>query len=211
MILAQIIIDEAATLLLDKAHRTWSLADLLLYYNEALRATAFVKPDMYTVDNFLTPAPGVQQNLPSDGIALLDITENAGGRVVTQVDEGLLEEANRFFPRATPQAEVEHFTADPRAPRRYRVFPPNDGTGSVRVLYGAVPPQANYDTEELPVPDSFQTVLLDFMLSRAYAKNSKRQDLAKASYYRQNWAAALGLKAQAQVAVAPHVSQSPGV
>src|SRR5882672_5126228 len=171
-ILVQVIIDEAATLLLDKAHRTWSLDDLLGYVNEALRATAFVKPDMYTVEAPFTPVAGVLQSLPSDGVALMGITQNLTGRKrnVTQVDESLLEEANRFWPAATPQAEVEHFTADPRNPRRFRVFPPADGTGSIQVLYGAVPPQINYEVEDLPVPDSFQTVLLEFVLSRAYAK-----------------------------------------
>jgi hypothetical protein len=211
---AATIIDEAATLLLDALNnRTWPLPELLGYFNEALRATAFVKPDMYTVQTSFTPVAGVLQSLPSDGTALLDITRNLTGRnrVVTQVDEGLLEEANRFWPAATQQAEVEHFTADPRNPRRFRVFPPANGAGSIEILYGAVPPQANYDDEDLPVPDSFQTILLDFILARAYSKNSKRQDLAKASYYRQNWAAALGLKSQAQVAVAPHVAQSPGI
>lgn len=212
-ILVQTITDEASTLLLDTARRTWSADDLLGYLNEALRATAFVKPDMYTVQDAFTPAAGVLQSLPSDGVALLDITQNLTGRQrnITQVDESLLEEANRFWPAATQQAEVEHFTADPRNPRRFRVFPPADGTGSVQILYGAVPPALTYEAEDLPVPDSFQTILLDFVLARAYSKNSKKQDLAKASYYRQNWAAALGLKSQAQVAVAPRVSQSPGV
>jgi hypothetical protein len=183
------------------------------YLNEALRATAFVKPDMYTVQTDFTPAAGVLQTLPSDGVALLDITQNLTGRKrsITQVDEGLLEEASRFWPAATQQAEVEHFTADPRNPRRFRVFPPADGTGSVQILYGAVPPQLVYDAEDIPVADSFQTALTNFVLSRAYAKNSKKQDLAKSSFYMQQWGALLGLKSQAQVAVAPRTSQSPGV
>jgi hypothetical protein len=207
------LIDPVAALLLDTAHRTWPLAELLGYLNEALRATAFVKPDMYTIQTDFTPAAGVLQTLPSDGVALLDITQNLTGRKrsITQVDEGLLEEASRFWPAATQQAEVEHFTADPRNPRRFRVFPPADGTGSVQILYGAVPPQLVYDAEDIPVADSFQTALTNFMLSRAYAKNSKKQDLAKSSFYMQQWGALLGLKSQAQVAVAPRTSQSPGV
>lgn len=212
-ILASVILDEVSTILLDTAKRTWPDSELLGYLNEALRATAFAKPDMYTVQTDVTPVAGVLQNLPTDGIALLDITRNTTGRnrVVTQVDEGLLEEANRFWPAATQQAEVEHFTADPRNPRRYRVFPPNDGTGSIEILYGATCPYINYAEQDLPVPESYQTALTDFVLSRAYSKNSKKQDLSKASYYMQQWAALLGLKSQGQVTVAPHVSQSPGI
>ncbi len=211
---AATILDEASGILLDAVnHRTWPLSELRGYLNEALRATAFVKPDMYVVQAPFTPAAGVLQVLPSDGVAIFNITRNLIGRqrVVTQVDEGLLEEASRFWPAATQQAEVEHYTADPRNPQRFRVFPPANGLGSVEIMYGAVPPQINYDDEDLVIPDSFQTVLTNFVLSRAYAKNSKKQDLTKAGYYMQQWGAPLGLKSQAQIAVAPHVSQNPDV
>ncbi len=210
--IASIILDSVSVTLLDRAHRTWTEADLIGFLNEALRGTAGVKADMYTVQAPFTPAAGVLQLLPSDAVGLIDITRNLGGRnrVVTQVDEGLLEEANRFWPAATEQAEVEHFTADPRNPLRFRVFPPNDGAGSIEVLYGAVPPTINYPDDEIQVPDLYQPALTNFMLSRAYAMNSKRQDLAKASYYMQQWGNLVGLKSQSQIAIAPRVSQSPG-
>jgi hypothetical protein len=212
VILASDILDSVSGTLLDTAHRTWTEADLLGYLNEALRSTAGPKPDLYPVQTNFTLAAGVFQNIPSDGVALLDITRNVGGRnrVVTQVDEGLLEEANRFWPAATQQAEVEHYTADPRNPRRFRVFPPNNGSGVIEILYGAIPPTLTYAAEEMAVPDNYQAALTNFVLSRAYAKNSKRQDLSKASYYMQQWAAMVGLRSQGQVAVAPRVSQSPG-
>ena len=134
------ILDSVSVTLLDTARRTWSRAELLGYLNEALRATAFVKPDMYPVRDFVTLAAGIAQELPADGVALIDATDNeATGRTVTQTDLALLQEENRFWPAATQQAEVENYAADPRTPRRYYVFPPNDGTGSVRVTYGAVP------------------------------------------------------------------------
>lgn len=207
------VLDPVAATLLDRTHRTWTEADLIGYLNEALRGTAFVKPEMYTVQAPFTPAVGVLQTLPSDAVALIDITRNLIGRnrIVTQVDDGLLEESNRFWPAATQQAEVEHFTADPRNPLRFRLFPPNSGAGSIEVLYGAIPPAIHYADEDLPVAGSYQTPLTDFVLSRAYSKNCKKQDLSKASYYMQQWAALLGLKSQAQVAIAPHVSQSPGI
>ncbi len=211
--IASTILDSVSNTLLDTAHRTWPEDELIGYLNEALRGTAGVKADMYTVQQAFTPLAGVLQQLPSDAVGLIDITRNLGGRnrVVTQVDDGLLEEANRFWPAATEQAEVEHFTADPRNPLRFRVFPPADGTGSIEVLYGAVPPAINYPDDEIQVPDLYQPALTNFMLSRAYAKNSKRQDTSKAAYYMQQWATLVGLKSQSQVAVAQRVSQSPGV
>lgn len=210
-IVAATILDRAAELLLDTAHRTWPADELLGHLNEALSATAVVKHDFYTVQDFVTLAAGVLQTIPEDGVALLDITRNASGRVITQVDKSLLEEANRFWPAATQETVIEHFTVDPRNPLRFQVFPPSDGTSSVEMLYGATPPQVMYAAEEIPVPASYQAPLLDFVLARAYSKNSKRQDLTKATSLAQSWARYVGATSQAQLALSPKVASSPGV
>lgn len=199
--------------LLDTARRTWDYPELVGYLNEALRATSFVKPDMYTVQDFVTLAAGIAQNLPEGGVALIDISDNeVSGRAITQTDLGLLQEENRFWPAATQEVDAENYAADPRTPRRFYIFPPNDGTGSVRITYGAVPDALTGSSgEEIPVPSSYQTALTNFVLAKAYAKNSRKQDLTKSSAYMQQWGALLGLKSQAQVAVAPKVAVSPGV
>jgi len=210
-IVASIILDSVATTLLDEDGVAYPASDLLGYLTEALRTTAFVKPDMYVLQEAVTLAAGIQQTLPATGIALLDIPQNVSGRVITQVDLALLDEANRFWPRGTQQAEVEHFTADPRTPRIFKVYPPNNGTGVVLIMYGAVPPAITSSSQEIPVPDSYQYALTCFVLSKAYGKNSKKQDLVKESANMQAWRQALGLKSQAQVAVAPKVASQPGV
>lgn len=216
-VLASTILDSAAVTLLDTAHRTWPRDELLENLNEAQRATAFVKPDFYVVENDVALVEGITQRIPSDGIALINVKRNRVifpdtglERVITQCDSGLLDESNRFWPSGTPTRRVEHFTADPRNPLHFDVFPPNDGTGLVVMVYGAVPPTIMYDSEELQVPDSFEPTLLNFVLGRAYEKNSKRQDLTKSASYYQRWGQALGLKSQAQIAVAAHVSAEPG-
>lgn len=211
-LLASDILDSAATTLLDEDGITYPAADMLGYLNEALRATAFVKPDMYTKQEFVTLAAGVLQSIPADGVALLDIQQNeASGRIVSQVDLQLLDEASRFWPAGTQQAEVEHFTADPRTPRRFKVYPPNDGTGSVEVLYGAVPPALTSAGDSLVVADSYQNALINFVISKGYGKTSKKQDLVKEANAMNAWRVALGLKSQAQVGVAPKVASQPGV
>lgn len=204
----------ARVTLIDAAKVTWSDLELLGYLNEALTALVFVKPDAHTTQAFVTLASGELQELPASAVALLDISRNSdanGGRVITQVDEALLKEASRFWPAGTKQAEVEHFTADPRNARRFRVYPPNNGSGSVEILYGSVPAALTALTDALPVPDSYQNALVCFVLAKAYAKNSKKQDLTKSSGYMQQWGQMLGLKSKAQVAVAPRVTDSPGL
>lgn len=209
-IVASVILDSVAGTLLDRAHRAWPAADLLAYLNEALNATAFVKPDFYVLQASVTLAAGEQQDCPTDTVALIDVPRNTGGRVITQVDKGLLDESNRFWPASTQEVVVEHFTEDPRNPRRFVVFPPNNGTGTVDLIYGAVPPVLTTAADTIPVPTSYQTALEQFVLAKCYAKNSKRQDLSKSTAAMQSWGQLLGLKSNAQITTAPKVIAQQG-
>lgn len=210
---ASVITNAASVTLVDTDHVTWTEAELLGYLNEALLATALVKPDLVTKQEAITLVAGVLQNLPADGIALIDIKRNAIGtkRVVTEVDAQLLAEVQRFWPAGTEEVAVEHFTVNPAAPRQFDVYPPNDGTGQVIALYGVTPTVLASTADNIPVVDTYQQPLTQYVLSRAYAKNTKRQDLVKAAEAMQSWARAVGAKSQAQMSISPKVASQPGV
>lgn len=211
---AETIINNVARTLLDTAFRTWSRAEHVDNLNSALRLICGdFKLDAYPVRDFVGLAAGIAQDLPAGGTALIDITDNeASGRAVTQTDLAILQEENRFWPAATQQTEVESYAADPRTPRKFYVFPPNDGAGSVRITYGAIPDAVTGSSgESLPLTDAYQYPVERIMLSLAYTKNSQRQDLTKSQMFMNEARLALGLKSQGQVAVAPKTSQSPGV
>lgn len=206
------IISSVATTLLDTAHRGWPRAEIVGYINEALAATANVKPDFYPRQEFVPMVAGITQVIPADGVSLLELQFNeVSGRVTRQVDAGLLDEANRFWPAATREVDVVEYAADPRDPRRFAVTPPNDGTGSVQVLYGAVPDRVTGSSgETIPVTSNYLAPLIEFVLAKCYGKNSKSQDLAKSNIHMQRWGTLIGLRAKAQVAVAPKVAVSEG-
>jgi len=133
-------------------------------------------------------------------------------RSVTPTDLAILQDENRFWPRGTQQTEVENYAADPRTPRKFFVFPPNNGSGSVRVTYGAIPDELTGSSgETIALSDAYQYPIERIMLSLAFAKNSVRQDLSKSQAFMNEARLALGLKSQGQVAVAPKTAQSPGV
>jgi hypothetical protein len=212
-ILASAILDTVAATLLDGAQRTWSEQEKLDYLNQALQATAGARPaDFYVVELAWLLTAGEEQHIPNDGIILIDITRNAIGtqRIVTQVDKDLLAESARFWPAATRVPGVEHYTFDPRNPRRFRVFPPNDGTGQIELVYGAVPPQVNYKQEVIDVSPVYEPPLIQYVLARCWAKNSKRQDITKSAACMQQWGSLLGLKSAANLAATPKVGAQPG-
>lgn len=201
----------ARTLLLDVAVVTWSVDELRGYLNEAIRATCLVKPDVYTTQAAITLVTGIEQQLPSDSTGLVNIIRNnVSGLTVTPVDNELLTESNRFYPAGATSVDIEHFTFDPRQPRRFLVYPPAANTASVWAVYGVTPAVLAADVDNFPLPDAYQAPMIDYVLARAYGKNSKKQDLTKETYHMQAWGKALGMKSAAQVTLSPRVSQSPG-
>lgn len=208
--LASVIVNACRVTLLDASATAWSDAELLGYLMEAQRTVCFLKPDAYTKREYVALVSGIKQALPADGIAILDVGDNeASGRACTLVDRDLLDHANRFWPAATAAVDAQHWAADPRDPKRFDITPPNAGTGSLEILYGAYTPSTAL-LADITLIDSYQRPLECFTLARAYEKNSKRQDLAKAGVYMQQFMQMLGVKSTAQIAVAPKVSDSPG-
>jgi len=185
--------------------------ELIGYLNEATRATCAIKADAYTLQADITLAAGVAQALPADGLAVFDITQNtASGRVITQTTRTLLDGENRFWPAATPEVDVQHFTVDPRAPRIFYVTPPNSGAGSVKCLYGAIPPALTASGDEVLVQDVYQPALIAYAASRAFLKPSKRRDPAASAAAFNEWASMVGAKTKSQIETSPRVGAARG-
>lgn len=190
----------------------WNNTELIGYLNEAIRATCLIKADAYVLQADITLAAGVVQELPAAGVALLDISENtASKRRVTQVDRALLDEENRFWPAATQEVDVQHFTVDPTASRRFYITPPNTGAGSVKALYGALPAALAATTDTVLVQDIYQPALVAYAVSRAYLKPSTRKDPQASTAAFNEWATMVGAKTKTQAETSPRVAQAKGV
>lgn len=196
--------------LVDEDAVTWTEGDLLEDLNESIRIIVGVKNDAYTVTEYILLTDGATQTLPLGGISLVDIAENeASKRRVTQVDLELLDETSRFWPAGTESVDVIHYTFDPRDKTQYRVYPPNNGYGSVLATYSRVPDPVTY-LDVIPIGDQYEPVIKALMMSLAYRRNTQRQDLAKSDGYMRTGLNLLGLSAQTETAIGPRVSKSPG-
>ena len=205
-ILASTIINAARFTLMDAASATWSDAVLLADLNSAERKVCTLKPEAYPLRATVNMVAGNKQTLPAGGIAVLDIYANvSNGQTIRLVDRDLMDEAARFWAAATPEALVQDWAADPRDPTRWDVLPPNDGTGQVEVLYGAVPTPIATTGDPINLTDVYEGVLKAFVLAEAYAHSSKRYDPQKSAFYEAQGMQLIGIKSQSQVAVAPHV------
>lgn len=182
---------------------TWSDASLLVMINQAQRAIELLKHEAYTVVGPITMVAGTLQAVPAGGVAILDIYHNTTSkRRVSQVSRALLDATDRFWPAATPEIDVQHWTADPRDPKRFAVYPPNINTGSVQALYGATPPDVATVGGVITLDDIYEMPIQAFVLAQAYAENTTRQDLGKSGAYDSLWKQLIGAKTQSQVATA---------
>lgn len=205
-------LNRARNTLIDVNDVEWTAAEKLDYLNAAITAVCDLKPDAYTVQEFVGLAAGALQSLPEDnqvgspqlplGVSLLDVTRNATGEPINQVGRDLLNANSNWF-GATPTKVVKEFVADMRNPTRFFVNPPNDGTGSIEIFYGAVPDRLGSESDLILLRPYYESALWAYVVSCCYAKNTKRGDLAKSAAFMQTFTQFIAARSPAQAAVAP--------
>jgi hypothetical protein len=184
MLQASVIVDRARISLIDPREVHWSDAELYDYLSAGQRAVVQLKPSAYTITELVSLAAGVVQNLPSEGLQLFDIYFNASGAGITQVGREVLTEMLPQWAVATQTVDAEHWMSDARDPRRFLVYPPNTGAGSVMAHYAAYPPTVDISTGSvLVIPESYDMALWASVMAQALAKNSRRQDLGKSQIF----------------------------
>ena len=186
-VLAGAIIADVRSTLLDPSPGTaWTDTELYSYLSAGLLAAANIKRDLYPRIGTCPLIAGSIQLLSQltngDGLQLMAIYFNTtSGNAIT---EGALQLLNQMVPAwraaANQAVDVTEYFDDARSPLVFHVTPPNNGSGNVTMLYGAVPPVVATSTDPINVPDVYRQALWAFTCASAFAKNSRRQDLVKA-------------------------------
>lgn len=192
---AKDVLGEAATTLVDADHVRWPLPELLAHLNDGIRAIVSLKPNANSRTLTLTLAEGTLQTLPENCTVLSRVTRNmvtghdeAGGPVGGEAIRLVMGRAlmDAFFPAWQSDAalfarRVRHVIYDAADLRRFYVIPGNDGTGKIEAVVGVMPAAiavpaspaslASY-TATVDLPDRFRTPLTDYVLGRAFGKDS---------------------------------------
>ena len=192
---------EASRTLRDATFVRWTPPELLEYVNAAVRAVVERKPTATTATVTLDLDLGTLQTLPAAYTVLSRVTRNltsphptpVGGKAVRALaDTSLLDaqipgwQDSEVLPFAKV---VEHVIQDAADPRTFLVVPGNDGTGMLEAIVGTwpapIPAPAgalaqsalNY-TAAVPLPDAYRNAVLNFVLHKAYAKDSAQEGAA---------------------------------
>jgi hypothetical protein len=212
-IISDSIIDKAQTVLQDATGVRWSDVELVSWLNDGQRNITLYKPNAYVRNVPFLCAPGTRQSLPADCVQLFSVPRNLGatgvtpGRAIRPVAHDMLDARAPNWHSATPTTDVQHFTYSVLSPKTFFVYPPNTGTGYVELSYGAEPPDTTLGAA-ISIDNIYSTALLDYMLFRAFSKDTEFADNTRASAYFNAFVGAITGRAQAEAAANPNPQAS---
>ncbi len=221
-IAAQALIRRVVETLQDTTSIRWPVAELVRYLNDGQREIIVHRPDAMVTNASVSLASGTKQSLPANGAKLIDVVRNSAGnkRAIRMCAREILDAQSPGWHNLSGVTEIVHFMFDPRDPKVFYVYPPAATSGaSVDLVYSALPtdiaePAAGTDfaavTGNISVPDIYSNALQDYVLYRAYTKDSQyagNEARAQARYAA--FANALGIEIKATVAVAPSAAGNP--
>lgn len=209
------ILDRASIILQDDTHVRFPQAELLKFFNDAQLEIVLHRPDANIVNATLSLANGSKQTIPSAALRLVDVVRNTNGRAITQVSRQILDETLPTWHETPASAnKIEHYIYDPADPKNFYVYPKAEsGVHSIEILYSAVTATisiSNFstDTTVIGIDDIYANAVLDYMLYRAYQKDSEFAGNAeRAMMHYGSFSNAIGIKSQADGALTPTPEQ----
>jgi len=218
----QNIIDKVHTVLSD-VNIYWPDAELLGWLNSGLKEIAILKPNVLITIAAVKCVAGTKQTLPTGGLMLVDIVRNMGtagttpGRGVALISRQTLDGINNDWHTTTAAAVAKHFVFDPRYPKVFYVYPqqPAANQGYLEIAYAVSPTNLTALSDAIPLDDVYENVLVDYVLYRAFGKNSTEpSNVTVSQAHYAAFAGVLGAKVQAELAIQPvaamQASSPPG-
>jgi len=180
-ILASAVINKCATLLFDSNNVKWSRAELLGWVNDGQRSIVSMIPEASATMTVLQLVVGARQTIPNDGYILLDIVRNMGsggatpGRAIARVDRSTLDESNPLWQSDAATATQTVYMYNLRDRKSFYVYPPCTGANRAEIIYSKLPTDLA-EGGAIGIDDIYQPALLDYVLARAFSKQSQYAD-----------------------------------
>lgn len=177
----------------------WLDAELIRHINDASQAIVLLKPSAHSINTTMKLDSGTLQEAPSDAILILDVVRNVDGKAIRYVERGVLDASHPDWHDASTSREARHYMMEQNDPTHFYVYPPNNGSGEVRIVYSAAPAKVGDADDDLPLPDTYVNSYVDYVLYRAYSKDADfaaNRDLA--TWYYKSFTQGLGVRTQVE-------------
>jgi hypothetical protein len=220
---AQSIIRRAVETLQDTTSVRWPVNELVRYLNDGQREVVLYRPDSMVTNSTITCVAGTKQSLPANGAKLIEVIRNAAAtsdkKAVRMINREILDAQTSGWHNITGSVNILHFMYDPRDPKVFYVYPPATTLAQLDIVYSAYPTDITEPADgalytavsgNISLPDIYGNVLLDYILYRAYTKDSAYAgNAARAQAHYAAFANALGIEIRATVSVAPNPVDNP--
>jgi hypothetical protein len=217
------LIVRAQTLLQDEDSVRWTVTELQYWLNDAYKETVGLRPDVNTQTAEYTCVAGPRQVVTSsfsNAIRLVEVVRNLAATSnkssVRLTNRKSLDTQQRSWYSETPTVNIEMYMFDPRTPKEFLVYPPATTAARLEVIYSVLPADHTLTeaqllnpatTETIRIDDIFATALFDYMLYRAFSKDSEQTAMMqRAVAHYQAFQNALGVKQQVDAASQPGVA-----
>ncbi len=211
-ITAKSILDRVVTTLSDETSVRWTVAELIRYLNDGQREIATYRPDATATTVSVDLAVGARQALPTNALKLLEVIGNSSGTkaAVRKIDQKLLDAQVPGWQSGTTNTVIKHYMYDVRDIRVFYVYPPAATGASLEMLISAKPTDIATQsslgsvTGDISVYDLFANALNDYVLYRAFAKDSEFSgNAARATAHYTAFQQAVGVEASATAVATP--------
>lgn len=209
-ILVADLLRRAATVLQDYERRPdgqrfvrWTEDELIDWVNEAAEQVVSHRPAAGAVTVPHALVLGALQQIPADGVMLLDVPRNLSGKAIRRVDRSQLDDSRPDWYDMKPSNTIRHFCTDDRSPKTFYVYPPAKEGVQVELVYARVPPKVETQDDELDMDRVYTGALVNYMIYRAASKDSQYANGAVAAAFYQAFQAALGANNEAQGGYSP--------
>lgn len=213
-IAASSIIQRVVGTLVDVTSVRWLIEELVRYLNDGQREVVIYRPDAKIVNVSHALVEGSKQTLPGNGRKLIEVPRNTNGAAVTLIERQVLDDQRPGWHNISGVTTIQHYMSDVRTPTVFYVYPPAALGASLDLSYSAYPidiaePAAGSTyanvVGNIDVLDIFSGVLQDYILYRAYLKDSEFAGNAqRAANYYAAFANALGIEIKAAITVSPN-------
>lgn len=180
------VIARVGTILHDPDAVRWTNDERLRWINDGQREVARRRPRYFLQYSNVALAAGTRQDTPSTCFKFMGVTRDMGadgsapGRAITETDVGLLSAIAPTWYTTTAVDVPRQFMRDLSTERYFHVYPPAVGGRYVELEYAVLPTEATL-TGVVNIPDEFVNALIDYVLSRAYAKEAEEGGAQRAA------------------------------
>ena len=149
----------------------WSDPELIGWLDQGQKEVVRLEPTANPVNATISLAEGNLQSIPSDGYGFIKTNANMGsdgqtpGKIVNMIDRNRIDILMPDWTTARASSVI-HLACRHENPRKFEVYPKPQTPRHLSITYGQIPATVTQLTDDLTLNDTYESVLLDYILYR---------------------------------------------